>query len=412
MIPRIVLVILLCFAVRGQTPSASAGQPLPSDVMVPVSQIIDAVYRLDYTRAERLCQELIKNSESPAGYVYLLRVYWSEQLSQARLLSAERVVSMDLFSEKPKFRLAVAPQTVARLNRAASMALAKSAEWARQRPNDPTARFLLGSAYQFKAAYEFTAVHSLAEASASANRAFKIQHELAQKYQMADAGVTAGAFSIIADSLDWFPKMVGWFLFGTRGNLNEGRLALERAAERGTIGAPDARLLLAIVYTRQKRFDDAKAKLEQLLKDYPENYLVHLDIASVDLLANRPAQAIQTYREILTRNYTELERSVTLTRLGVAARIAGDLPESERWLQEAVEGAAASGSSRPVARVELGKTLDLRSQRERAIGQYRAALQAPDFLSLHADAERLIKRPYDQSAMRQDTAAGGLITLK
>ena len=413
MIRRVALAVLSAFALHAQTAPAPTGKPLPDDVLARVSPIIDAVHRLDYKRAEALCRQVIQDfPENPAGLVYLFRVYWSEQLSQARLLSAERLVSMDLFSEKPKFQPLVPPQTLERLNSAASAALAKSASWAKQHPDDPTAQFLLGTTYEFKAAYEFTAKHSLRDASASANRAFKIHHELAQMYQMADAEVTAGAFSIIADSLDWLPKLVGWILFGTRGNLNEGRRALERAAERGTIGAPDARLLLAIVYTRQKRFDDAIATLRELLKDYPENYLVHLDIASADLLANRPARAIETYREILTKNYQGLERGVALTRLGVASRIAGDLSGSERWLREAVEGSANSAGARPVARVELGKTLDLRSQRERAIEQYRAALQAPDFLSLHEDAERLIKRPYDQNAMRQDTAAGGLITLK
>jgi tetratricopeptide (TPR) repeat protein len=171
-------------------------------------------------------------------------------------------------------------------------------------------------------------------------------------------------------------------------------------------------LALAIIYTRQKRFDDAKARLQELLIDYPENYLVHLDIASVDLLAGRPDRAMRTYRDILSRNYSQLDRGVALTRLGVAARFVGDKQESERWLREAIQDSGASSGSRSVARVELGKTLDLEGQREGAVEQYRAALRAPDFLALHEDAERLIKKPYDQNALRQDNAAGGLVTLK
>jgi len=409
---RMTLEVLVASSLYAQA-AVGPVKPLPDDLLPRVSSVIDAVYRLDYARAEQLCRQLIDDApENPTGYVYLLRVYWSEQLSQARLLSAERVISMDLFSQTPKFRPVVSPQVLERLNSTASIAVAKSAEWAKQNPNDLTARYLLGTAYEFKATYQFTAAHSLADSTASANRAYKIHHELAQKYQMADAGVTEGVYSIVADSLDWFPKLVGWFLFGIRGNLNEGRLALERAAERGSIEVPDARLALAIIYTRQKRFDDAKARLQELLRDYPENYLVHLDIASVDLLADRPAQAIRTYRDILSRNYSQLNRGIALTRLGVASRVVGDMQESERWLREAVQDSSASGGSRSVARVELGKTLDLEGQRESAVEQYRAALRAPDFLALHEDAERLIKKPYDLNALRQDNAAGGLVTLR
>ena len=83
---RLVPAGLLALAAHAQT------KPLPDDILARVSPIIDAVYRLDYARAQGLCQQLIKDApENPAGYVYLLRVYWSEQLSQARLLSAERL---------------------------------------------------------------------------------------------------------------------------------------------------------------------------------------------------------------------------------------------------------------------------------------------------------------------------------
>jgi tetratricopeptide (TPR) repeat protein len=411
LISRIGLAAFITSTLWAQIASVESRMPLPEDILARVRPVIDAVYRLDYPNAERLCRQLIQDaSENPAGYVYLLRVYWSEQLSEARLLSAERLISMDLFAQKPRFRPPVSPQTIANLNAAANAALTKAANWVKAHPGDPTAQYLLGAIYEFMAGYQFTASHTLADASASANRAFKIHRDLALKYDMVDADVTTGAYSIIADGLDWFPKIVGWLLFGTRGNLAEGRRVLERAAQGGTIEAPDARLLLSVLYTRQKRFDDAKAVLDSLLKAYPENYLVHLDIAGVDLIANRPRLAIQTYRDILARNYSALERGVVLIRLGVASRMAGDLASSERWLREALES-AASERSRALAHLELGKTLDLFGERGKALAEYQAALQVPDFLGLRQEARRWTGTPYDRVAMRQDPAGGGLISL-
>src|SRR5438477_108269 len=62
-------------------------------------------------------------------------------------------------------------------------------------------------------------------------------------------------------------------------------------------------------------------------------------------------------------------------------------------------------------RTELGKTLDLEGQRGAAIEQYRRVLQNQDFLGLHQDATRWTRKPYDRAAMREDNAAGGVVTL-
>jgi len=65
-----------------------------------VRPIIDAIWGLDYPPAEVLCQRMIQDfPDHPAGYVYRERVYFSEELSKARLLSAERALGMDLFSD-------------------------------------------------------------------------------------------------------------------------------------------------------------------------------------------------------------------------------------------------------------------------------------------------------------------------
>jgi tetratricopeptide (TPR) repeat protein len=373
---------------------------------------VEAIYRLDYTSAERLSQQLIQDfPQHPAGYVYRVRVYWSEELSKARLLSAERVIGMDLFSDAPKFRASVTPETSERFRRAADAALEKARAWAMQHPGDPESQFLLGSAYAFKSGYEFSIEHARLSASEDAGRTFDVLRELIRRYpDVVDARVITGAFSIIADSLDLKTKWLAWLL-GYRGNLEEGRRDMELVTEKGFLENDDARTLLAIVYTRQGYFDRAMAKLTELHARYPENYLVHLDIAALEMLSNRPTQALNTYLQILSKDYPNLGRAVVLSRLGVASRMAGDLTESEKRLREATEVSTISTVSLAIARLELGKTLDLRGQRGAAIEQYRRVLQNQDFLGLHQDAQRWIRKPFDRAAMHLDNAAGGVITL-
>jgi tetratricopeptide (TPR) repeat protein len=381
-------------------------------MLIRARPIIDAIYRLDYTDAERLSQQLIQDfPQHPAGYVYRVRVYWSEELSKARLLSAERVVGMDLFSDAPRFKTPVTPEVGQRFRRGAEEAIEKTRVWAMQHPNDPDSQFLLGSAYAFKSGYEFSIERSRLRASEDAGKTFDVLRDLVRRYpDLVDARVITGAFSIIADSLDLKTRWLAWLL-GYRGNLDSGRRDMELGSENGFLENDDARTLLAIVYTRQRKYDQAMLKLSELHARYPENYLVHLDMAALEMLTGRPDHALNTYRQILTNDYPKLERAAVLSRLGVASRMAGDFAESERRLREATTMSAISTVSLAIARLELGKTLDLQGQRGAAVEQYRRVLQAQDLLGLHQDAERWIRKPFDLAAMRQDNAAGGVITL-
>ena len=149
----------------------------------------------------------------------------------------------------------------------------------------------------------------------------------------------------------------------------------------------------------------------QIHEKYPENYLVHLDMAALDLISGKPAQALDTYRDILNRDSARLDQSVALCRLGVTSRMIGNLSQSEQWLREAVGTPAISPSSLSIASLELGKTLDLLGQRAGATEQYRRVLAGDDVLGTREDAKQWLARPYDRIALKQDNRGGGLITL-
>jgi len=76
--------------------------------------------------------------------------------------------------------------------------------------------------------------------------------------------------------------VVAALFLGIHGNLNAGRRDMEDASERGFVENDDAGLLLSILYTRERKFDQAMTKLAQLHERYPENYLVQLDMAALD----------------------------------------------------------------------------------------------------------------------------------
>jgi tetratricopeptide (TPR) repeat protein len=396
-----------------QSSGLAARKPLSDMMLSRVRPIIDALYRLDYPLAENLCQRIIHDyPDHPAGYVYCERVIFSKELSKARLLSAERAMGMDLFSSSPKFSLHIARETDAHFDATAEKATQMARLWISKYPDDLSGPYLLGSAYAFKSSYEVSIRQSRLSASGDASKTFKALKDLVRQHpDIVDARAITGVFRIVADSLDFKTKALALVFFGIHGDLEAGRRDMEDAAEHGLLEDDDARLLLSVLDTREKKFDQAMTRLSQLHEKYPENYLVHLEMAALDVISGKPAQALDTYRDILNRDYARLDQSVALCRLGVTSRTIGNLSQSEQWLREAVGTPAISTSSLSIASLELGKTLDLLGQRAGATEQYRRVLAGDDVLGTREDAKQWLARPYDRMAMKQDNRGGGLITL-
>ena len=400
-------------AAFAQSSGLAARKPLTDIMLSRVRPIIDAIYRLDYPMAENLCQRIIHDyPDHPAGYVYCERVYFSKELSKARLLSAERAMGMDLFSSSPKFSLHIARETDEHFEATAEKATQTARLWISKHPDDLSGPYLLGSAYAFKSSYEVSIRQSRLSASGDASKTFKALKDLVRQHaDIVDARALTGAFSIVADSLDFKTKALALVFFGIHGNLDAGRRDMEDAAEHGLVEDDDAQLLLSILDTRERKFDQAMSRLIHLHEKYPENYLVHLEMAALDVISSRPTQALDTYRDILNRDHARLDQSVTLCRLGVTSRTIGNFSQSEQWLREAVGTPAISAASLSIASLELGKTLDVLGQRARAAEQYRRVLAGDDVLGTREDAKQWLARPYDRAAMKQDNRGGGLITV-
>src|ERR1051326_7465676 len=74
--------------------------------------------------------------------------------------------------------------------------------------------------------------------------------------------------------------------------LQRGQAALERVAKEGTWVQSEAKTLLIVLYTREKRFAEAAAFARELAAKYPRNYLYRLEAA--DALVSPAALERQT----------------------------------------------------------------------------------------------------------------------
>ncbi|MBI3667614.1 MAG: hypothetical protein HY236_15530 [Acidobacteria bacterium] len=118
------------------------------------------------------------------------------------------------------------------------------------------------------------------------------------------------------------------------------------------------------------------------------------------LLMKQPGAAIEIYQDILRKHeagagkYAEIERASLYNRLGVAFRQEGDLDASFEWFGKALAEPGASARATTVARLELGKTLDVMGRRERAREQYQVVAMAGDIAGSRREAQALLRRPF------------------
>ncbi|SPE37961.1 conserved exported hypothetical protein [Candidatus Sulfopaludibacter sp. SbA3] len=96
-----------------------------------------------------------------------------------------------------------------------------------------------------------------------------------------DAYLTAGLSEYLVASLPFF---IRWFVHfdNVNGSKAKGVASLERVAHNGHYLKPFAKILLAIIDLREKKYRDAQQLLLELNRDYPENPLFRTELVKLN----------------------------------------------------------------------------------------------------------------------------------
>lgn len=378
-------------------------QPFDAQSVAALREVVDAIYRLDYARAETLSRQMIEESpEDLSGYVFLARTYWSDELNKKHALSMDRFAAPDFFAEKQerKYTIEVDQAAEERFALVSQQAIDKGKALLDKEPANARVRFLLGLAYQNRATFEASLKGNWWSAFRAGNRTYRYHRRvLASHPQFADPMLAMGVYEYVAGSVPWTVRWLT-FLLGHGGSKKKGKEKLETAGEKAVLLAADAQTILALIYTREKSFEKAFEKLSALGEKYPENYLFQLDRGSVARRMDQPDLAVEILNEVLGRigggeeGYERLQPSIVYNQLGLAFRDKGDLQASGDWFQKTLREDTAPARAKTIAHLELGKTLDLQNRREEALQHYRMVWDADDVVGSKADARRLMDQKH------------------
>ena len=316
-----VCVLLLAVILQSATAQsqATALQGKNSD---PVAEAIDHLRNLEYDQAiTRLEAWLGSHSDDLRAHNYLaISILYQEMFHRSVLESRVYGHGGDVFKA---IKVDLTPEFQRKLLTVLEKAQNLADQRAQSDPKDKEALYWSGVSHGTRATYHFTLRREYMAALHEATDAFKLHRSLLeQDPNYVDAYLIVGMNNYIVGSLPWYVKAQA-SLSGRHGDKAEGIKQVKRVTEEGNYARDDARLMLAVLYQREKMYRDALKLYEEMERAHPRNYLLPGEIATLHGLLNEwPAAAEDD--SILRRHrsgeagYTQIPLARTLFYTGEA----------------------------------------------------------------------------------------------
>jgi tetratricopeptide (TPR) repeat protein len=405
-----VLLVTVCAAMaqQPQTNSPEATDKAQLDSLRRTG--IEALYNLDYDKAERDFKEIVKVYPThPAGPQLLAARLWIKTLYESRRLQSSLYSSQSFYSSGDD---KVDPKIIGEFRNLTREAKRLAEVRLKQNPKDIEALDWLAAIQGLKASFEEAVERRHFAALKDGDDAVDHHREVLKlDSSFIDAGLTVGLYEYVVGSLPLPIKVVAG-ITGFRGSKKKGLALLERVAQEGTWSRDDAKTLLIVLYTREKRFTDALNHARELSARYPRNYLFRLEAADalvsqaeVERKNNNTEAAVKAEREAFA-TFDDLlhDRSVRDTvsraldlvhfKYGEVLLTAGEGERAAKEFLAATKVEHAEPTLVTMAHLYAARAYDLAGKRDEALSQYRQVLTRPDIYAAHDEAKKGLRQPY------------------
>jgi hypothetical protein len=371
---------------------------------------LEALYNLDYAKAQNDFAGIVKlDPANPTGHQLLAARLWIKTLYESRRLQSSLYSSESFYTkgdDKVDAKIISEFRSLTReAKRLADVRL-------KANPRDIEALDALAAVAGLKASFEeaverrhFAALRDGSEAVDRHRDVLRLDPNYI------DAQLTIGLYDYVLGSLPLPAKLLAG-LTGARGSKKRGLAALEKVAGEGRWSRDDAKSLLILLYTREKRFSEVLTLARELSTKYPRNYLFRLEAA--DALVAQAAlerrkqnsaaaekaeqEAFVSFEELLRdRSLREtVSRALDLVhfKYGEVLFTAGQGERAAREFLAATRVERAEPALVTMAHLYAARSFDLIGKREEALSQYRQVLARPDIYDSHDGAKQGLKQPF------------------
>jgi tetratricopeptide (TPR) repeat protein len=387
---------ILALVLFSQRPASAAD---PKQIY---DQSTNALYNLDFSTAERGYETLTHDyPENPDYWNALASAVWLKITFDQQKLNIESFSGSSLGTKDS--RDTVNPVDEKRLRDTLAIAIQKADAILSKNPNDIAALYAKGISNGTLASFEATAKRSYVAAHSKAKIARDL-HEQVLKLDPSfdDARMAIGAYDYVVGVI---PGFVRFLLspFGVRSAGKDiGIQELETAAAKGKKASTDAKMILTVVYTREKQYDRALELIEEIHTRYPGNFLMELAEGSVYGKMQKYADAERVYQDILSQmrakknGYERIRQARVLYALGTNEVDGQQFDKAMEAFKQVVSSNDGTPNEKGRSYLWLGKLFDSMKDRGKALEQYDALLTLNCSADVKAEAQRYKRRPYGE----------------
>lgn len=371
---------------------------------------LDALYNIDYDKAQRDFKEIVQLFPNhPGGYQLLAARVWIKTLYESRRLQTSLYSAESFYTNGDD---KVDPKIVTEFRNLTREARRLAEAKLKQEPKNIEALDFLANTEGLKASFEEAVERRHIAALRDGNDAVNFHREVLKidpKY--VDAQITIGLYEYVVGSLPLPVKILAGAT-GFRGSKKRGLAMLEQVAREGRWSQDDAKTVLVLLYRREKRFAEVLKLTRELSAKYPRNYLLRLEtadalvsLAGVKRSEKDLAGAVQlekeafaTFEELLRdRNVRDTAaRALDLIhfKYGEVLAEAGYHERAAKEFLAATRVERAEAGLVTMAHLYAARSYDAGGKRDEALAQYKTVLARPNVYDAHDEAKRGLKQAY------------------
>lgn len=363
--------------------AALVGPALAQDPLA--VQAYDHFYNLEFGEAiEDFQRAIALDPKSPDLHNHLAESIVFREMFRDGALESELVSGNNSFLRRPK--LNPTPETEKWFLDEVARAMALSEARLRANPNDVGALYAEGISYGLRSDYYWVVKKAWHDSLKDATSARRLHNRVSELQPgNVDARLVQGLHDYIVGSLPLALRMLG-FLAGIRGDKEKGIREVQDVAQNGADDRVDAQIFLCALYRRENQPRKAVPLIQDLIRRYPRNFLLRLELAQMYSLAGDGTSALNVLREVAALKtshapgYDRVPWEKIYLQQGTIQFWYRDLDAALENMKKVTAAADEldlnDGAS---AYLRMGQIYDLTNRRSLAVAAYRKAIAyAPD----------------------------------
>jgi tetratricopeptide (TPR) repeat protein len=213
-----------------------------------------------------------------------------------------------------------------------------------------------------------------------------------------DAKLVVGVYEYVVGALPWpFKILIGFA--GYTGSKSKGMELLHDAGNRGVSTSIEARTVIALFLRRESRYKEAIEVVRSLKREYPHDFLFCLEEANLRKDAGEGMVAVAAYREVIASGarpgyFAQAHLELAYFGLGDALRGQRHYTEAAQAYERAALTPSAGAELKIRCWLAAGECHDMNGERQLAIRDYKASINAGPQTSRADTARKRLQSPY------------------